>query len=123
MNIVSESDKNKVVNKILIGGTAAVGLLVLAKVVMAETEGSIVASEPVIFGECVEGACLTNTDVNAYVTFKNVGGVYKENTVGISIGGVMVKEQTVGLNPGTGFTMAYTFTMKSGVNNICGIVK
>jgi len=118
-----DTDKSKAVNKILIGGTAVVGLLVLAKVVTAETEGLIVASEPVIFGECVEGACLTNTDVNAYVTFKNVGGVYKENTVGISIGGVKAKEQLIGLNPGTGFTMEYTFTMTSGANNICGIVK
>jgi hypothetical protein len=119
MTIISE---DKTINKILLGGGTFVGILMLAKYVSAETQGSIVASEPLLYGQCVEGACLTDTEVIAYVTFKNVGGVYKENVVGISVNGVSVKEQTVGLNPGTGFTMAYTFTMSSGVNNICGIV-
>ena len=115
--------ENKAINKIMIGGSALVGVLVLAKYVSAELEGNIVASEPLMFGQCVEGACLKDTEVIAYVTFKNVGGAYRENIVGISVGGVMVKEQSVGLNPGTGFTMSYTFTIGAGTNSICGVVR
>jgi hypothetical protein len=114
---------SKVVRNILLGGSALLGALVLTKYVSAELEGNIVASEPLMFGQCAEGACLKDTEVIAYVTFKNTGGAYRENIVGISVGGVMVKEQSIGLNPGTGFTMSYTFTIGAGTNNICGVVK
>jgi hypothetical protein len=123
MAIISDSVKDKTINKIIIGSGVLVGALVLAKYASAETQGNIVASEPLMFGQCIEGACLTDTEVIAYVTFKNVGELYKENVVGIRVNDVMVKEQPVGLNPGTGFTMSYTFTIGAGANNICGIVR
>lgn len=114
---------NGKVNKAIVIGGSALGLLILVRKGRAATSGEIVASEPLIYGQCVTGACLQDTEVIAYVTFKNIGGVYRENIVGISVGGVSVKEQTVGLNPGTGFTMAYTFNMTAGTNNICGYVR
>lgn len=118
-----EITDGKVKNAILIG-SSAVGLLILFRHVAARlAEGLIVASEPLIYGQCMEGACLVNTEVTAFVDFKNTGGTYKENVVGINVNGVVVKEVPVGLNPGTGFTMSYTFTIGSGANTICGVVR
>lgn len=118
-----EITDGKVKNAILIG-SSALGLFILIRHVTARlAEGLIVASEPLIYGQCVDGACLVNTEVTAFIDFKNTGGAYKENIVGINVNGVIVKEQPVGLNPGTGFTMAYTFTIGSGANNICGTVR
>jgi hypothetical protein len=121
--IVASKAVRNIYKYVLVGGSALLGALVLTRYVSAELEGNIVASEPLMFGQCVEGACLTDTEAIAYVTFKNVGGAYRENIVGISVDDVMVKEQSIGLNPGTGFTMAYTFTISAGTNNICGVVK
>ncbi len=116
-----EVTDGKVKNAILIG-SSAVGLLILLRHVAAKPEGLIVASEPLIYGQCMDGACLVNTEVTAFVDFKNIGGAYKENIIGINVNGVVVKEMSVGLNPGTGFTMSYTFMIGSGANNICGHV-
>lgn len=118
-----EMTDGKAKNAILIG-SSAVGLLILLRHAMAaRAEGLIVASEPLIYGQCTEGACLANTEVTAFVDFKNTGGAYKENIVGINVNGVVVKEMPLGLNPGTGFTTSYTFTIGSGENTICGIVR
>jgi hypothetical protein len=106
---------------ILIGG-GALGLLILMKTAAAATEGNIVASEPLIYGQCENGVCVKGTEVIVYVTFKNVGGAYKENRVGIGIDGVVLKEVPIGLYPGTGFTMAYSYVVNNGINNICGLV-
>lgn len=118
-----EITDGKTKNVILIG-SSAVGLLILLRHVTAKLEeGLIVASEPLIYGQCMVGACLVNTEVTAFVDFKNIGNVYKENIVGINVNGVVVKEMPVGLNPGTGFTTSYTFMIGSGVNTICGVVR
>jgi hypothetical protein len=107
----------------LISGSA-LGLFILFKHAEAvRAEGNIVALEPLIYGQCTDGACLQNTEVTAFVDFKNIGRVYKENTVGINVNGIIVKEMPVGLNPGTGFTMSYTFNISPGANNICGVVR
>lgn len=112
------------VKKAILIGSSAIGLLILFRHVTAKpTEGLIVALEPVVYGQCMDGACLVNTEVTAFVDFKNMGGAYKENVIGINVNGVIVKEVSIGLNPGTGFTMAHTFTIGSGASTICGIVR
>lgn len=98
-------------------------LLGLSNVGKAATgEGQIIASEPTIFGVCTSGQCIAGEIAFIYITYTNVGSLYKENTLGIKVNDVTVKSESIGLDPGQEVTLSYELPIENISYIICGTV-
>ena len=114
-------DKQKALE---VGFAGLLILLGLSKVGKAASTGvgQIVASEPTIFGVCTSGQCIAGEIAFIYITYTNVGSLYKENMLGIKVNDVTVKSESIGLDPGQEVTLSYELPIENISYSICGTV-
>lgn len=121
--------------KQLLGVAALAGIVILyIKTAKAEPpieppieppmqEGLIISTNTNVTGDCLVDECVIEKEILISSTFKNIGYFNKSNIVGISVNNVILKQESITLNPQQEYILTYTTILNSEIPyEICGLI-